>query len=406
MVEQILIRLEQDASAADWWVLDTQGHRRGGIGHAPLNEIARHTPSRRVVVAIPSREITLTRLRLPMRSRRQWAEAIPFALEEQVAGDLDTLHFASGNPDQNGNIPVAIVERACLEKWLAILFEAGLHPDELWPDLFLLPASPSAWNIARSTDLLIRGPGLPGCAVADRLAPEILKRILRDLPEVARPREIAFWGEPTDPAVPILEPMATQLGCSFRFSDGFWYEEASRAPIQGLNRLQGAFAPGHQRQARWARWKPVARLGSVVLAVALALLIIQRIRLASTAQAWQTRVHQIFHRVLPGQPYVSPRAQIEQALRLRSAGPAGTLRFLHLLVRMSKNRPTTIHLLTLSYRARAIGLQFTAPSLTAARDFEQSIVRRAHWLRQHQKVEKDPGGIRIQVVYRARGPSS
>ena len=400
MVEQILIRLEQDATAADWWVLDTQGHRRGGIGHAPLVEITRHATSRRVVVAIPGREVTLTQIRLPPRSRRQWAEAIPFALEEQVAGDLDTLHFASGNPNPKGEIPVAIIERASLERWLGILLEAGLHPDQLWPDLFLLPAPRLSWNIARSTDLLIRGPGFQGCAVAENLAPAILKRIHRDLPETVRPHEILFWGDPTDPAVPLLETLAADLGCEWRMCDGFWYEEATRAPVQGLNLLQGTFAPGHQRRARWARWKPVAQLAALVLAVALALLITERIHLASSAQAWKTRVHRIFHKLLPGQPYVSPRAQIEQALRERSSGPVGTLRFLTFLTRLSKNRPATIHLLSMSYSTRAIKLHFTAPSLAAARIFEQSVLHKGHWLRQHQKVVNLPGGVGIQVAYR------
>ena len=400
MVEQILIRLEQDANAADWWVLDTQGHRRGGIGHDPLAAIARHASSRRVVVAIPSREVTLTRIRLPLRSRRQWAEAIPFALEEQVAGDLETLHFASGNPDPQGEIPVAIVERSSLERWLAILLEAGLRPDQLWPDLFLLPALPFTWHIARSTDLLIRGPGFQGCAVADGLAPEILKRVHRNLPETARPREVLFRGDPADPAVPSLKASAAELGCEWRMGDGPWYEEATRAPVPGLNLLQGPFAPGHQQRAYWARWKPVAQLGALVLTVAFALLLTERIRLASSAQAWETRVHRIFHKLLPGQPYVSPRAQIEQALRARSMGPAGTLRFLAFLVRISKSRPATIHLQSVHYSAQAIKLHFTAPSLAVARMFEQSVIHKGHWLRQRQKVVNLPGGVGIQVAYR------
>ncbi len=406
MVEQIFIRLQQDATVADWWVLDAQGHRRGGIGHAPLAEIAHHAPSRRIVAIVPSHRILFTQVRLPKRSRRQWAEALPFALEDQVAADVETLHFAGGDPDGDGSIPVAVVERSCLNGWLATFREAGLHPDLLWPDLFLLPWIPHTWSIVHSANFIgIRWQPFQGCVVADPLAPAIVERLYRDLAEADRPREIVFWGDPEDPAIRSLKAAVADEDCLWTVRDGLWYEDASRGPCTGLNLLQGPFAPNHLRQAVWERWKPAARLGAAALALALALLVIQRIRLGGVAHSWQTRVHQIFHAVLPGQPYVSPRAQIEQALRTRVGGPGGTVRFLALLARLSRNRPATIHVLSLSYGARAIRLHFTAPGMAEARLFEQSITRSNHWIRRHQKIRNLPGGVEIWVEYGPRQAS-
>ena len=48
-------------------------------------------------------------------------QALPFALEEQVAEDLNLLHFAAGRRAPNGEVPAAIVRRQDLDAWLATL---------------------------------------------------------------------------------------------------------------------------------------------------------------------------------------------------------------------------------------------------------------------------------------------
>jgi general secretion pathway protein L len=56
-----------------------------------------------------------------VRGTAKILRALPFALEEQIAEDIEALHFAAGRPAPDGSIPAAAVDREQLEGWL----EAG-----------------------------------------------------------------------------------------------------------------------------------------------------------------------------------------------------------------------------------------------------------------------------------------
>ena len=58
---------------------------------------------------------------------------------EQLAAEIDALHFALGPYQEDDTYPVAVVDRARIERWLGQLEEVGLQPDHLVPDLLALP---------------------------------------------------------------------------------------------------------------------------------------------------------------------------------------------------------------------------------------------------------------------------
>ena len=47
------------------------------------------------------------------------AAALPFALEEFLADDVDELHFAPGTRRSNGRVPVCVVNRQLMSDWLS-----------------------------------------------------------------------------------------------------------------------------------------------------------------------------------------------------------------------------------------------------------------------------------------------
>ena len=72
------------------------------------------------MVILPAAEVTLAEPDLPPAGAARIAQAVPFALEEQLASDLENLHFAVGarNPAASAT-PVAIVSRSLLDRWQA-----------------------------------------------------------------------------------------------------------------------------------------------------------------------------------------------------------------------------------------------------------------------------------------------
>src|SRR6266516_1353965 len=88
-----------------------QGAQRGLEGLAPAEEI---------IVWTPATETLFLRARLPTRSAAKIAQALPFALEEQLIDPPERLHFAFAH-EPDGALAVAVTRRERMESWLAAL---------------------------------------------------------------------------------------------------------------------------------------------------------------------------------------------------------------------------------------------------------------------------------------------
>jgi general secretion pathway protein L len=109
------------------------------IEQAPLESLPSLAQGRRVVVLLPSADIRLTSVQLPARQLAKVQQAVPYILEDQLADDVETLHFAVGARRADGQWPVAVIARERLAAALAFFVDRGLRPEAMIPDLLCLP---------------------------------------------------------------------------------------------------------------------------------------------------------------------------------------------------------------------------------------------------------------------------
>jgi general secretion pathway protein L len=117
-----------------------EGSQRGLEGLASAEEI---------IVWTPASETLLLRARLPTRSAAKIAQALPFALEDQLIDAPEKLHFAF-TQEEDGALAVAVTRRERMEGWLTALAAAGLAPARLAPVTLSLPLADRAWTLAFS----------------------------------------------------------------------------------------------------------------------------------------------------------------------------------------------------------------------------------------------------------------
>ena len=164
MAETLVLRLEPaDTGAGTWIVTDEQGRRVGVPGAGPIAMAAPAAAGRRVIVLAPAVDVLLTSVTLPVRGATKILRALPFALEEQIAEDIEALHFAAGRQQADGEITAAAVDREQLEGWLALLGEAGLDAQVICSEAEGAPAAPNHLNWLLDTERCIArsGDGLP-----------------------------------------------------------------------------------------------------------------------------------------------------------------------------------------------------------------------------------------------------
>lgn len=107
-----------------------------------------------VTLLLDSRDLLLTHVALPTRRARTARAAAPYAVEDQLAADVDTQQIYLG-PRQDSGFPVAVVSRARLENLLEELERLGLAVDRVVPDVLALPWQEGSWSLGEVGDALL-----------------------------------------------------------------------------------------------------------------------------------------------------------------------------------------------------------------------------------------------------------
>jgi len=308
------------ADEAEWLRPD------GEVQRGPLADLSSQSDGARQILVAPSEAVTLHRLALPSRKRSTWARAVPFALEDYLVEDIETLHFALGGAVDGGYLPVAVVDRILLSAWLETCDQAGLTPAAVVPDSLLLPWQNDEWSVLlEARRALVRTGRWEGFATErDNLA-LLLAQALAEAGET-KPRRLRVWGAPATELAETgveLSPEDTPIEPLALFASGY-------QPATVLNLLQG----GYSRQAHWGRWlrpwRAAAALAGMTLLVQIAGQVYDHWRLQREVTALRTEIERTFKDALPeATRIVNPKVQMET--RLRELAPSGGSGFLELL---------------------------------------------------------------------------
>src|SRR5438477_4216957 len=128
MADWLLLRLPRAAGeAASWLIADARGAPAGPAQSGPLTLAAARAAGQRVCALVPGAEVLLAEPEIPVKGGANLQQLVPYALEEQLADDIDDLHFAIGKrAGDSARAPVAVVARALLDEWLATLRASGV----------------------------------------------------------------------------------------------------------------------------------------------------------------------------------------------------------------------------------------------------------------------------------------
>src|SRR5258708_22016699 len=144
MADWLLIRLPRTAEQpATWLTVDSRGNPSGPPQSGPLSLAAPQAMSRRICVLVPGTDVLLTEPEVPTKAGTKLHQVVPYALEEQLADDIDDLHFAIGKRAADSQrTPVAVIRRSLMDEWLTSLKSSGLDPESMYTESDLLHQNP------------------------------------------------------------------------------------------------------------------------------------------------------------------------------------------------------------------------------------------------------------------------
>ena len=377
MADPLLLRLSPgDPTQAHWLAVGSAAGPESG----PLTLAAARLGTRALIVLVPGSDVLLTHAQLPAaRSGMKLQQLVPFALEEQLAEDIDTLHFALGRRDGTNRTPVAVVARARMAAWLEALRAAGLEPAALYADTQLLPANPTQTVALLERDSVsVRSAG--GEAVT--LAAEALAEAIELTQTDGASHGLILYASEAEwqrhgAAVEALRGRFEALQVQRLPGDALeLFARALPAPA-AINLLQGAYAPSRSliagaRAWRWAATLAAALLGLHLLGQGLELAVLHR-----RERALEAAIAQVFQRAVPGATDDSEARRI-MAQRLATVrASAGGSAFLQALGALAHARAATpgVRLKALSFHGTAATLELDAPSVETLNTLAQSLTR-------------------------------
>ncbi|MGL5120256.1 MAG: type II secretion system protein GspL [Plesiomonas shigelloides] len=147
MSEVLLLRVIPGASPRlCWWQAQPAvGEIRARGESVSFAALAEDQPSLLALplwLLLPGQWFSVCACRLPPARGRQLARLLPALLEDELAQDIETLHF-SLLPRQHDSGHVAVIERSVLRQWYEAAMTSGFNLQALWPDWLALP-SPSS----------------------------------------------------------------------------------------------------------------------------------------------------------------------------------------------------------------------------------------------------------------------
>lgn len=302
---------------------------RGETGEGQLSEAALRAGEARAQVLVSGAEVLSARVRLPGKQRARLLRALPYAMEEQLATEVDSQHFALGSAaDGEGHWSVAVASDSLMAAWHARLAEAGLEPTALLPDYLALPLVEGRWSLLLEADgALLRTAPEQGWYLPLADLPALLSLALRETDEAALPEALDLYRVPGIEAPALegielrdhgeVEPLAL-------FSQGL-------AGGPAMNLLQGKYSRSERMGQLWRPWRMAAVLAAGWLLLQGGQALYELDRLEAEQQRLQAEVEQLFQQAMPGRRLVigQERRLMETALaELRGVGGAGLTRLL------------------------------------------------------------------------------
>ena len=124
-----IIRLNHNnKNRCEYVVTNEKGEIKDSIKHGNLNDISDQEKNNTVIIMLPGEEILSKSLILPIKSNAKLKQAIPFALEDDIASDINGCHFAFEKSEIDESIIVNVIDRKLFKNYLNQLKEINISP--------------------------------------------------------------------------------------------------------------------------------------------------------------------------------------------------------------------------------------------------------------------------------------
>lgn len=361
-------------SNLQYWAMGADQHPSITLGHGSLDELKAIARGKKVSVLIDAHYTTLESVKIPSKNRSKQLQAIPFAMEDQLAEDIEDTHFALGKASDN-TVPVIAIKRELLQNTIDLFNQQNIHIEALTADSIALPGSDSHWSILLDEDsaLIKTGSSQAHCCDRENLT-VILQALLSQNSNAddnnIQPDTITYYYKESDTeAETLLQDFDIKLEKQPYKNHALEIFVQHLKEVQSFNLLQGEFTPKRDSSVTWLKpWKSVAIAASIWMILHLGYNGMLAADLEKKNLVLTKQIETEFKRAVPdARKMTNMQKRVERRLKDLQSGGAGSSAggFLQILSKvspaLSKNDRTNIKAAV--YRNNYIDIDLSAKSL-------------------------------------------
>ena len=392
MAEFLVIRLGANPErSADWIVVDGNGARRSPPLTGPLAEAAKDVGDRTVIALVPASSVLTTAVDIPIKAGARLRTALPFALEEQLADDVENLHFAAGRRTDNGLLTASVVAHSQMQEWVSVLKDAGIAATQMIPENHGLAKIPGTMSLLVAEDQIMFNDGADSEFVMQGVKPSDALAVTGALDESESDSE-ADTDSKTGGHLLVYCEASEEVRFEHDWNslrselasvdinllpDGVLPRLAvTVAAKRGVNLLQGAYAVKVEYGSMIRPWRYAAALLVAFFVFGFIAKGVDYYRLSVEQEALREQFTQEYRQMRPADSSeITDPSRYVDAIRSSSGAVVSTDIFLptlhQLSVALQQNESAEIE--AISYRAGIVDVRLTAPDV-ATLDNIQKIV--------------------------------
>jgi len=367
MAETLLARIILNQPFYEWTNLSAPDT----VLRGDLPNLATAANNASVILLLPATEVLLFTVELPV-TQRQIAKALPYAIEDWLANEVETYHLVWQKlPD--GFVAVAAISHERLENLLHPYHEAGIKVEAVYAETLLLPYQDGEISILLTGDqAAVRyGQWQGGGCDWDFLPLFIEKSIENAATDKSKPLQI--WSDHT-----CILPWPDTVPSTLQVIDEPLRLLAANLPGKPiLNLLTEQYRLQNTQGIRWQHWLPAAALLLIAVALQYGIVLNDYWQREAELKKLETANTDLFKQTFPNlKRIVNIKTQAEQeliALRKQNrSGGSAFLRLFHQTGELIVQNPN-LQLQAVEFANTTLNLQLTASDIAQLDQFKQNL---------------------------------
>jgi general secretion pathway protein L len=310
---------------ATWSLCNDAGELSVKITTGTLDELSEFAGNRHAVMLLNSQCLHINQLRLPALNKQKMLKAVPYAIEEFIAEDIEDFHFVAEKSKHSDFTAVAGIKKTTLDNIIQIFQDANITVESIIPDALCLPANAveKQWaclnyqgNSYLQTDTKY------GTMISHDILPYLLKQNLQD-EDQSKPEKILLFSEQENSAAfeqitsnEIFDSSDIELINIVYNTHPLVIFCANYKQATALNLLQYAYKAKRKTSGYWHHWRLAASLALVWLVLQLGESSYILSDLEQENRITRAEIEKIYKQSFPGSKnVVNPRFQMEQKIK-------------------------------------------------------------------------------------------